>query len=167
MVVESFRKMARGGLYDQAGGGFHRYTVDGIWLTPHFEKMLYDNALLVRLGSHLWQATHDDEVRRATTETLTWLEREMTSPEGGFYSSLDADSEGHEGKFYVWTEQDLDSVLGDDSALVKSYYAVTSRGNFEGKNILNVSSDPAVAASRHGITVEELKPKLENAKAIL
>ncbi len=167
MVTESFRKMSRGGLYDQVGGGFHRYTVDAIWLVPHFEKMLYDNALLVRLGSHLWQATHDDEMRRVTTETLTWLEREMTSPEGGFYSSLDADSEGHEGKFYVWTEQELDSLLGDDSVLVKSYYGVTARGNFEGKNIPNVSADPAVSASRNGITVEELKQKLENAKAIL
>ena len=100
--------MARGGIYDQVGGGFARYSVDAHWLVPHFEKMLYDNALLVRLGAHLWQATRDAEVRRVTEETLGWLAREMTSPEGGFYSSLDADSEGHEGRYYVWDASELD-----------------------------------------------------------
>jgi len=167
MVTESFRKMSRGGLYDQIGGGFHRYTVDAIWLVPHFEKMLYDNALLVRLGAHLWQATKDSEVRRVTNDTLTWLKREMTSPEGGFYSSLDADSEGHEGKFYVWTEQEIDSLLGDDAALVKSYLGVTARGNFDGKNIPNVAVDVSVTASRNDLTVEELHRRITAAKATL
>jgi len=167
MVTESFRKMSRGGLYDQIGGGFHRYTVDAIWLVPHFEKMLYDNALLVRLGAHLWQATKDSEVRRVTSDTLTWLKREMTSPEGGFYSSLDADSEGHEGKFYVWSEQDVDSLLGDDAALVKSYFGVTSRGNFEGKNIPIVAADPGATASRNDLTVDELHRRITAAKEIL
>ena len=108
MVQHTFRRMARGGIYDQVGGGFARYSVDAYWLVPHFEKMLYDNALLVRLGAALWQATRDDEVRRVTEETLGWLAREMTSPEGGFYSSLDADSEGHEGRYYVWDASELD-----------------------------------------------------------
>src|SRR5438045_6781175 len=89
VVAGTFRRMARGGIYDQVGGGFARYSVDAQWLVPHFEKMLYDNALLVRLGAALWQATRDEEVRHVTEETLGWLTREMTSPEGGFYSSLD------------------------------------------------------------------------------
>ncbi|MGH9364846.1 MAG: thioredoxin domain-containing protein, partial [Thermoanaerobaculia bacterium] len=167
MVAESFRSMSRGGLYDQVGGGFHRYTVDAIWLVPHFEKMLYDNALLVRLAANLWQATGDAEAQRVATETLTWLEREMTSPEGGFYSSLDADSEGREGKFYVWDEQELDSLLGEDASLVKSYFGVTARGNFEGKNILHVAVDPAVSASRAGVTPDELRTRIDAARTIL
>ncbi len=156
MVVDSFRKMARGGIYDQIGGGFARYAVDAIWLVPHFEKMLYDNALLVRLGAHLWQATKDDEVRRVTVETVEWLEREMTSPAGGFYSSFDADSEGHEGKFYVWSEEEIDKLLGVDSPTFKSYYGVTRGGNFEGKNILFVGADRSTAAARAGIPRPEL-----------
>jgi hypothetical protein len=167
MVAESFRKMARGGLYDQVGGGFHRYTVDAIWLVPHFEKMLYDNALLVQLGVHLWQATKDAEVRRVTTETIEWLTREMTSPEGGFFSSLDADSEGHEGKFYVWQEDELDSLLGEGTPLVKAHFGITSPGNFEGKNIPHVAADPAATASRNGLLVDELERKIEAAKKTL
>jgi uncharacterized protein YyaL (SSP411 family) len=146
IVERSFLKMARGGIYDQIGGGFARYAVDAIWLVPHFEKMLYDNALLTRLGAHLWQATKDEEVKRVTTETVAWVDREMTSPEGGFYSSIDADSEGHEGKFYVWSEDDIDALLGADARAFKSYYGVTPGGNFEGKNILFVAADrPAPA----------------------
>ena len=167
IVRESFRKMSRGGFYDQVGGGFHRYTVDAIWLVPHFEKMLYDNALLVRLGAHLWQASGDPEFRRVTYETIEWLAREMTSLEGGFYSSLDADSEGHEGKFYVWTEQELDSLLGSDSALLKAHLGATAQGNFEGKNILHVAVAPGVTAARNGITVDELAAKLAAAKNVL
>ena len=164
MVLHSFRKMARGGIYDQVGGGFARYAVDAIWLVPHFEKMLYDNALLVRLGAHLWQVTGDPEVRRVTEETIEWLRREMTSPEGGFYSSYDADSEGHEGKFYVWTAQELDEALGDDAELVKSYYGVTRAGNFEGKSILFVPFEPAQVAGRAGVTEAELMATVARAK---
>ena len=167
MVGESFRKMSRGGFYDQVGGGFHRYTVDAIWLVPHFEKMLYDNALLVRLGTHLWQASGDADVRRVTMETVDWLAREMTSPGGGFYSSLDADSEGHEGRFYVWSERELDALLGDDAQLIKSVFGVTAQGNFEGVNILHVAADPATTASRNGISSDALVEKIEAAKKIL
>ena len=141
MTVRSFRHMARGGIFDQVGGGFHRYTVDAMWLVPHFEKMLYDNALLGRLGVHVWQATHDPEVRRATEATFEWVAREMTSPEGGFYASLDADSEGHEGTFYLWDDAALDTILGADAAVVKRYYGVRPGGNFEGRHILNVPGD--------------------------
>jgi uncharacterized protein YyaL (SSP411 family) len=141
IVTNTFRHMARGGIYDQIGGGFARYAVDAVWLVPHFEKMLYDNALLVRLGAHLWQATKDEEVRRVTEETIDWALREMRSPEGGFYSSYDADSEGHEGKFYVWDASELDSILGDDAALMREYWGVTEDGNFEGKNILSEVGD--------------------------
>ena len=167
MVMHTFRCMARGGLYDQVGGGFARYTVDAQWLVPHFEKMLYDNALLVRLGAHLWQATHDAEVRRVTEETIGWLAREMTSPEGGFYASLDADSEGHEGRFYVWDAGELETLLGEDAALVKAYWGVTDQGNFEGRNILFVPSDAAEVARTQQVTVPELETAIERARRIL
>jgi uncharacterized protein len=164
MAMETFRHMARGGIYDQAGGGFHRYAVDAIWLVPHFEKMLYDNALLVRLGAHLWQATKDDEVARVTRETVGWLEREMTSPEGGFYSSLDADSEGHEGKFYVWSAHEIDEALGDDSAFAREAWGVTAGGNFEGANILHLPAAPEMMARRAGIPLPEFLDRLDKAR---
>ncbi len=167
MVTDSFRKMGRGGIYDQVGGGFHRYAIDATWLVPHFEKMLYDNALLVRLGTHLWQATGDTEFRHVTEETVEWLRLEMTSPEGGFYSSLDADSDGEEGKFYVWSEKELDSLLGSDSAVVKSHYGVTAGGNFDGRNIFHVRTDPSFAAARMGISRELLERIIGDAKTTL
>ena len=167
MVTETFLTMARGGIYDQVGGGFHRYAVDATWLVPHFEKMLYDNALLARLGAHLWQATRSDEVRLVTVETICWVAREMTSPEGGFYSSLDADSEGEEGKFYVWSSAELDRLLGSDSAPVKEYYGVTPGGNFEGHNILHIRNDPSFAAARAGVTVDLFRKIIADAKATL
>ena len=167
MAADSFRKMARGGVYDQVGGGFHRYAVDAVWLVPHFEKMLYDNALLGRLGVHLWQATGDAEIRRVTMETVDWVSREMTAPEGGFYSTLDADSEGEEGKFYVWTEAELEDLLGSDAPLVKSYYGVTPTGNFEGRSILFVPFDPAAVAARAGVSEAELERTIERAKSTL
>ena len=167
MVTHTFRQMARGGIYDQVGGGFARYSVDAYWLVPHFEKMLYDNALLVRLGAHLWQATRDDEVRRVTEETVGWLSREMTSAEGGFYSSLDADSEGHEGRYYVWDVGELDALLGEDASLLRAYWGVTPGGNFEGRNILFVPDDPAATVLAHGVTEPELRTAIDRATRIL
>src|SRR5690606_25119078 len=122
MAHDSFRAMARGGIHDQIGGGFHRYTVDGAWLVPHFEKRLYDNALLARLGAHLWRATGDEHARRVAEDTIDWVAREMTSAEGGFYSALDADSEGEEGRFYLWDEAEIDELLGDDAPVAKAHW---------------------------------------------
>ena len=167
MVGTSFRKMARGGIYDHLGGGFHRYAVDAIWLVPHFEKMLYDNALLARLGTHLWQATRDPEVRRVTEETIDWVAREMTAPSGGFYSSLDADSEGHEGTFYVWTREELDRALGDDGALAAAHWGVNGEPNFEGKYILYAPHEIGVVAARAGVTADDVAESVANARAVL
>lgn len=167
MAHDTFIKMARGGIYDQIGGGFARYSVDAQWMVPHFEKMLYDNALLIRFGAHLFQATKDEEVRRVTTETTEWLAREMTSPAGGFFSSFDADSEGEEGKFYVWDAAELDSVLGSDASAVKAYYGVTPGGNFEGHNILNVPADVGTASTRARVGVETMLAAVARAKRAL
>jgi uncharacterized protein YyaL (SSP411 family) len=139
----TFIRMARGGIYDHVGGGFARYSVDERWLVPHFEKMLYDNALLLRTGVHLWQATGDVEVRRVCEEVLVWTRREMTSPARGFYSTLDADSEGEEGRFYLWDVAELRALLHADADAVMEYWGVTEGGNFEGRNILHADHDRA------------------------
>jgi uncharacterized protein YyaL (SSP411 family) len=131
--------MLAGGIYDQLGGGFARYSVDANWLVPHFEKMLYDNALLARAYLHGWQALGHGRYRRACEETLDWALREMRGPEGGFYSALDADSEGEEGRFYVWTPEQIGEVLGDGAQGVVDFYGVTEGGNFEGRNILHLA----------------------------
>ncbi len=139
MVKHTAEKIACGGIYDQLGGGFHRYSVDAVWLVPHFEKMLYDNAQLVRIYLHLYQITKEDLFKRIAVETLEYIRREMIGPEAGFYSTQDADSEGEEGKFFVWTPEEIQAVLGDDSSKVFcEFYNATSEGNFEGRNILNV-----------------------------
>ena len=131
--------MAAGGVYDQLGGGFARYSVDAEWLVPHFEKMLYDNALLARAYLHGWQALGHDRYRRVCTETLDWALREMRGPESGFYSALDADSEGEEGRFYVWSVAEMSELLGERAEQVIAYYGVTEAGNFEGRNILHLA----------------------------
>jgi uncharacterized protein YyaL (SSP411 family) len=168
IATNSFLQMARGGIYDQVGGGFARYTVDAIWLVPHFEKMLYDNALLVRFGAHLWQATGDAETRRVVEETIDWAIREMRAPDGGFYSSYDADSEGHEGKFYVWDAAELDAALGNDAAIMRAYWGVRSGGNFEGRNILFVATrDTRALARRFSISLDELEEIVARSKRTL
>jgi uncharacterized protein YyaL (SSP411 family) len=168
MVERTLQKMAGGGMYDQLGGGFHRYSVDARWLVPHFEKMLYDNALLVPVYLHAWLVTHDPLYRRIVTETLDWVTREMVDPAGGFYSTLDADSEGHEGKFYVWSLTELTALLGDEDArLVAAYYDVTHGGNFEGTNILNVPQPIEVVADRAGVDVTAMEAALGRARPIL
>ena len=165
MVTYSLRKMARGGMYDQLGGGFHRYSVDERWLAPHFEKMLYDNAQLARLLVEAWQVTGDGEFRQVAEETLDYVVREMTDPSGGFYSTQDADSEGEEGKFFLWTPSELRAILGEqDAALVAAYYDVTDWGNFEGKNILHVDHDLETVAGRAGVTPDALQAALARSR---
>jgi uncharacterized protein YyaL (SSP411 family) len=135
----TLKAMARGGMYDQVGGGFHRYSTDDVWLVPHFEKMLYDNALLAPVYLDAYKLTGDPFYRRITEETLDYVLREMTDPSGGFYSTQDADSEGEEGKFFLWTPAELREVLGEEDAeAVAAYYGATGEGNFEGSNILHV-----------------------------
>jgi uncharacterized protein len=168
MVTRSFAHMSKGGIYDQVGGGFARYTVDANWLVPHFEKMLYDNALLVRLGAHLWQATHDPAVKRVVEETIDWAARELRGQSGGgFFSSFDADSEGHEGKFYVWSADEFDAALGDDAPVMRAYWGVTGDGNFEGKNILSVVSDTRTIAARFKLSEAALTETVERSRARL
>ena len=140
-VTTTLDNMAYGGIYDQLGGGFHRYSTDMYWIVPHFEKMLYDNAQLVRLYLHAWQITKKPLYRRIVHETLDYIVREMTDPSGGFYSSQDADSEGVEGKYFVWTKHEIATLLEDSSKnQICDYFGITAHGNFEGKNILHVPS---------------------------
>jgi uncharacterized protein YyaL (SSP411 family) len=143
MVRTTLTRMGRGGMYDQLGGGFHRYSVDARWLVPHFEKMLYDNGQLASLYLHAWLAFGDAEYRRVAEETLDYVLREMTDPQGGFYSAQDADSEGEEGKFFVWTADEIRSVLGADADAALEYWGASAGSNFEGKNILWIPGEPA------------------------
>jgi len=162
IVQHTCREMAEGGMYDQLGGGFHRYSVDAQWLVPHFEKMLYDNALLSRLYLHLFQVTKDDFARRIAQETLDYVVREMTDAGGGFYSSQDADSEGVEGQFFVWSRAEIMAALGEhDGNLFCEYFDITERGNFEGKNILHVRSSLEDTAQRLDVSVEELSNAID------
>ncbi len=155
----ALHRMARGGIYDQVGGGFHRYSVDAAWHVPHFEKMLYDNSQLARVYLHAWQIGGDPAHRRVVEETLDWVRREMTHPQGGFFSTLDADSEGEEGKFYVWSLEEVRDVLGADADLVADIYDVSARGNWEGVNVLRRLKDLDVLAYQH----DESTPEIQSA----
>ena len=168
IVEHTCRQMAEGGIYDQLGGGFHRYSTDARWLVPHFEKMLYDNALLSRLYLHYYQLTHDEWARRVAEGILDYVAREMTDGLGGFYSTQDADSEGVEGKFFVWSLAEVESLLGKrDAALVAAYYNITAEGNFEEANILNIREDLAEVAAREKVTVAELEAVLLKSRKLL
>ncbi len=168
MVTNTCRRMAEGGMYDQLGGGFHRYSTDARWLVPHFEKMLYDNAQLARLYLHGYQATGEDFYRRIAEETLDYVAREMTDATGGFYSTQDADSEGVEGKFFVWSVAEINALLGPaDGALVCAYYGATTAGNFEGENILHVPRPANVVAGELHVTVATLIAAVERSRPVL
>ena len=161
MATVTLDRMAYGGIHDQLGGGFHRYSVDARWLVPHFEKMLYDNALLSKVYLEAWQATHKDLYRRVAAGVLDYVLRDMTDRRGGFHSAEDADSEGEEGRFYVWGRDQINAVLGDeDAALFCRYYGVSDEGNFEGRNILNVPHDPATFSLTNGMSEKELEDRL-------
>jgi len=171
MLDKTLHAMAEGGMYDQLGGGFHRYSVDEKWLVPHFEKMLYDNALLARVYIEVFQATGDPFYRRIAEETLDYLAREMRHPAGGFYSTQDADSlpsadahETEEGAFFVWTPAELREALGGDAMIFAQLFDVTERGNFEGKNILHVARTPADAARVTGMPLEKVDQLVARSK---
>jgi uncharacterized protein YyaL (SSP411 family) len=148
-------RMSAGGIFDQLGGGFHRYTVDARWVVPHFEKMLYDNALLANVYALAWQATHEVRFRKVAEQTLDYLLRDMRAPGGGFYSALDADSEGVEGEYYVWTPEELRDVLGADAEIAELRFGVRAGGNFEGRTILTNAMSVEEIAAHTGRTLED------------
>ncbi|GGE67863.1 hypothetical protein EV200_108200 [Pedobacter psychrotolerans] len=168
-VCHTLEEMSRGGIYDQLAGGFARYSVDDKWHVPHFEKMLYDNAQLISLYIEAYQCTKFDSFKRTAVESIEWVFNEMTSPDGLFYSALDADSEGVEGKFYVWDKAEFDHILGDDAALLAEYYNVTEEGNWEEEhtNILRKTIEDDSLLAKYGITAEDLYDKVNQAKAKL
>jgi uncharacterized protein len=165
MVTHTLTKMAQGGIYDHLGGGFHRYSVDEKWLVPHFEKMLYDNAQLVRIYSQVHCITREALFKEVVDETMTYLMREMLHSEGGFYSTQDADSEGEEGKFFVWTEAEMGRILGEESSeIFCRMYDVSEQGNFEDKNILHPILTPEQASKFFRREVKEIQSLVSDAK---
>ncbi len=168
MVEHTLRKMAQGGIFDQIGGGFHRYSTDREWLVPHFEKMLYDNALLSISMIDCYLASGDEYFADIARRTLDWVLTDMVSPEGGCYSTLDADSDGEEGKFYVWELSAIQELLGQQASLFVEVYNITESGNFEhSTNIPNITTPISSVAKKHGLSTEELETKLEEMRTIL
>jgi uncharacterized protein YyaL (SSP411 family) len=168
MAVETLEHMARGGIYDHVGGGFHRYATDRAWLVPHFEKMLYDNALLTVAYLEAYQVTGRDDFAEVARDILRYVQGEMTAPEGGFYSATDADSEGEEGLFFVWKPAELEAALGPDRArAVAAYYGVTDAGNFEGQNILHIPRTMEETAKALGMAPADLRAHVEGARETL
>ena len=165
MATHTLEQMSRGGIYDQLAGGFHRYSTDERWLVPHFEKMLYDNALLAPVFLEAWQATGHEHYKRIAEETLDWVEREMTSPAGGFYSTTDADSEGVEGKFFVWSLDEVKQILGDDADFACGVFDITEAGNWEGHTILTRPKSDLQEAQLHQISEGTLLERLTGIKA--
>lgn len=166
-ITHVLKAMARGGMYDVVGGGFARYSVDNTWKIPHFEKMLYDVSQLALVYLHGFLVTGDEQFKRVCEETLASIQREMTEPSGGFFSSLDADSEGEEGKFYVWKYDEIQTALGDDFEFFKVAYGLTIGGNWEGKTILQRAVDDATLAARFKTSVEETISRLAKCHHIL
>jgi len=162
-------KMIEGGIHDHIGGGFCRYSTDQRWLVPHFEKMLYDNALLIKLFSELYQITQNQIYLKTVLKTIEYIKREMISPKGGFYSSQDADSDGEEGKFYVWSKMEIEEILNDNkkSEIFCNYFGITQGGNFEGKNILNVSMSLEVLSKKNSISLDESNAILDTSLLLL
>ena len=168
MVELTLDKMAAGGIYDHIGGGFHRYATDGRWMIPHFEKMLYDNALLSRLYLHAYQVTRKVGYKRVAEETLDYVLREMTAPAGGFYSSQDADVDGEEGQYYLWTPDEIIGLLGEeDGRLVSRYFGIGSEGNFEGGSVLHIPKDLAGLAAETGVRPADIEAVMARSKAKL
>ena len=164
-VMFTADKMICGGIHDQLGGGFHRYSTDQRWLIPHFEKMLYDNALLTQLYAELYQISGNKSYLDTAEKILDYIRREMTSPEGGFFSAQDADSEGEEGRFYTWSKQEIINFLGDEKKYVDifcEYYGVTEGGNFEGRNILHIRRSINEIARKYGQSPDEIKNILQH-----
>jgi hypothetical protein len=167
-VETTLDNMARGGIYDQVGGGFSRYATDPSWHAPHFEKMLYDNAQLVSLYAHAFQVTANPLYKRIVYETVAFVKRELTSPDGGFYSSLDADSEGKEGKYYVWTKDEINKILGNDAPLFIEYFGITQNGNWEGgENIPDKNAGKQNIEEKYNLTQEQLLEKINVLKRIV
>jgi hypothetical protein len=164
-VTTTLTAMCQGGIYDHLGGGFARYSTDARWLVPHFEKMLYDNAELVDLLTQVWQGTRDPLYATRIAETIGWLEREMVAPGGGFSATIDADSEGEEGKFYVWTAAEIDALLGPDAPLFKQFYDVTPAGNWEGRTILNRRAHPQEPTAEQEAVLAKCRRILFDARA--